>query len=96
MGVSVLLADDHPVFRQGLRALLERERFDILGEASDGLEAIAMAERLQPNVIVIDLAMPALNGVDAGRSGEIDARVLRDDWRGGGERDGQRRKAVRH
>ena len=45
MGVSVLLADDHPVFRQGLRALLERERFEILGEASDGLEAIAMAER---------------------------------------------------
>jgi DNA-binding NarL/FixJ family response regulator len=67
MGVSVLLADDHPVFRQGLRALLERERFEILGEASDGLEAIAMAERLQPNVVVIDLAMPALNGVDASR-----------------------------
>jgi DNA-binding NarL/FixJ family response regulator len=67
MGVSVLLADDHPVFRQGLRALLEREKFDILGEASDGLEAIAMAERLQPAVVVIDLAMPALNGVDASR-----------------------------
>ena len=40
MGVSILLADDHPVFRQGLRALLERERFDVIGEASDGLEAI--------------------------------------------------------
>jgi DNA-binding NarL/FixJ family response regulator len=67
MGVSVLLADDHPVFRQGLRALLERERFDVVGEASDGLEAIAMADRLQPQVVVIDLAMPALNGVDAVR-----------------------------
>jgi two-component system, NarL family, response regulator NreC len=67
MGVSVLLADDHPVFRQGLRALLEREKFDVVGEASDGLEAIAMAERLQPNVLVIDLAMPALNGIDAVR-----------------------------
>ena len=67
MGVSVLLADDHPVFRQGLRALLERERFEILGEASDGLEAIAMAERLHPGVVVIDLAMPALNGIDAAR-----------------------------
>jgi len=75
MGVSVLLADDHPVFRQGLRALLERERFEILGEASDGLEAIAMAERLQPSVVVIDLAMPALNGIDAGR--EIVRRVPR-------------------
>jgi two-component system, NarL family, response regulator NreC len=67
MGVSVLLADDHPVFRQGLRALLEREKFEILGEASDGLEAIVLAEKLQPDVIVIDLAMPALNGIDAVR-----------------------------
>ena len=67
MGVKVLLADDHPVFRQGLRALLEREKFDVVGEASDGLEAIAAAERLQPQVVVIDLAMPSLNGVDAVR-----------------------------
>lgn len=65
MGVTVLLADDHPVFRQGLRALLERERFDVVGEASDGLEAIAAAERLQPQIVVIDMAMPALNGIDA-------------------------------
>jgi len=65
--VRVLLADDHPVFRQGLRALLEREKFDVVGEASDGLEAIAAAERLQPQVVVIDLAMPALNGIDAVR-----------------------------
>ena len=63
MGVRVLLADDHPVFRQGLRALLEREKFDVVGEASDGLEAIAAAERLQPQVVVIDLAMPSLNGI---------------------------------
>jgi DNA-binding NarL/FixJ family response regulator len=75
MGVRVLLADDHPVFRQGLRALLERERFDVVGEASDGLEAIAAAERLQPQVVVIDLAMPALNGIDAIR--EIVKRVPR-------------------
>jgi DNA-binding NarL/FixJ family response regulator len=67
MGVSVLLVDDHPVFRQGLRALLERERFDVVGEASDGFEAIALAERLQPQIVVIDLAMPALNGIDAAR-----------------------------
>jgi two-component system response regulator NreC len=75
MGVRVLLADDHPVFRQGLRALLEREKFDVVGEASDGLEAIAAAERLQPQVVVIDLAMPSLNGVDAVR--EIVKRVPR-------------------
>jgi two-component system, NarL family, response regulator NreC len=75
MGVSVLLADDHPVFRQGLRALLEREKFEILGEASDGFEAIVLAERLQPTVVVIDLAMPAMNGIDAAR--EIGKRVPR-------------------
>lgn len=67
MGVSVLLADDHPVVRQGLRALLERELFHVVGEAADGFEAIAMAERLQPQIVVIDLAMPALNGIDAVR-----------------------------
>jgi DNA-binding NarL/FixJ family response regulator len=67
MGVSVLLADDHAVFRQGLRALLERAMFDVVGEAADGFEAIAMAERLQPQIVVIDLAMPALNGIDAVR-----------------------------
>lgn len=67
MGVSVLLADDHPVFRQGLRSLLEREQFEVIGEAADGLEAIAMADRLQPQMVVIDLAMPALNGIDAVR-----------------------------
>ena len=67
MGVSVLLADDHPVFRQGLRALLEREMFQVVGVAADGFEAIALAERLQPHIVVIDLAMPALNGIDAVR-----------------------------
>jgi len=75
MGLRVLLADDHPVFRQGLRALLEREKFEVVGEASDGLEAIAAAERLQPQIVVIDLAMPSLNGIDALR--EIVKRVPR-------------------
>jgi DNA-binding NarL/FixJ family response regulator len=67
MSVSILLVDDHPVVRQGLRVLLERERFEILGEASDGLEAIAMSGRLQPDVVVLDLAMPGLNGLGAAR-----------------------------
>jgi DNA-binding NarL/FixJ family response regulator len=67
MSVTILLVDDHPVVRQGLRVLLERERFEILGEASDGLEAIAMAQRLQPDVVVLDLAMPGLNGLGAAR-----------------------------
>ena len=67
MSVTILLVDDHPVVRQGLRVLLERERFEILGEASDGLEAIAMAGKLQPDVVVLDLAMPGLNGLGASR-----------------------------
>jgi DNA-binding NarL/FixJ family response regulator len=63
----VLLVDDHPVLRQGLRVLLERERFRVVGEAADGLEAIDMAEKVQPDIVVLDLAMPTLNGVSAVR-----------------------------
>lgn len=65
MPVSVLLADDHQIFRQGLRALLEREHFEVVGEASDGHEAVELAERLRPDVAVVDLVMPLLNGLDA-------------------------------
>lgn len=63
--MTVVLADDHPVVRQGVRRLLEREEFEILGEASDGLEAIGLAEQLRPDVVVLDLAMPTLNGIGA-------------------------------
>lgn len=65
MGISILLADDHPVVRQGLKILLERERFEILGEASDGLEAIQLAKQRQPDLVVLDVAMPTLNGISA-------------------------------
>lgn len=65
MPVSVLLADDHQIVRQGLRLLLEREGFEVVGEASDGHEAVQLAERLRPDVAVLDFVMPLLNGVDA-------------------------------
>lgn len=65
MPVSVLLADDHQIVRQGLRLLLEREAFEVVGEASDGHEAVQLAERLRPDVAVLDFVMPILNGVDA-------------------------------
>jgi two-component system response regulator NreC len=65
MSVSILLADDHPVVRQGIRTLLERERFEIVGEAADGQEAVRLAEKVQPEVAVIDLSMPAMNGTTA-------------------------------
>jgi two-component system, NarL family, response regulator NreC len=65
MSLRILLADDHEMMRQGLRALLERERFVVVGEASNGRAAIEHAERLRPDVAVVDLGMPELNGLDA-------------------------------
>lgn len=65
MGLTVVLADDHLLVRQGVRALLEREKMEIVGEASDGLEAIRLAQEHQPDVVVLDLAMPTLNGISA-------------------------------
>lgn len=65
MAVTVVLADDHRLVRQGVRMLLEREHIDILGEAADGLEAIRLAQDHQPDVVILDLAMPTLNGIAA-------------------------------
>jgi PleD family two-component response regulator len=67
MPTRVLLADDHTVVRQGLRVLLERDGFSVVAEASDGHEAIKLAETNHPEVAVLDLAMPLLNGIDAAR-----------------------------
>src|SRR5256712_9012502 len=67
MSLRVRLADDHVIVRQGLRALLDRERLEVGGEASDGREAVRLAMTLRPEVAVLDLAMPLLNGMDAAR-----------------------------
>ncbi len=67
MPLRILLADDHCIVRQGLRALLERAGFDVVGEAADGQEAVRLADALEPDVAVLDLMMPVLNGLDAGR-----------------------------
>ena len=65
--LRVLLADDHPVFRRGLRMLLDAqpEGAEIVGEASNGAEAVELARELQPDVVVMDLQMPELNGIEA-------------------------------
>jgi two-component system response regulator NreC len=68
VGVRVLLADDHQIVRQGVRLLLERDGVEVVAEASNGLDAVRDAERLRPDVAVLDLAMPRLNGIDAGRA----------------------------
>lgn len=64
--IRILVADDHGIVRKGLRFLLERhEDIEIVGEASDGREAVRMAELLEPNVVVMDIGMPQLNGIEA-------------------------------
>jgi DNA-binding NarL/FixJ family response regulator len=67
MPIRVLLADDHAVVRQCLRGFLERQGFDVLGEASDGGEAVRLAEVMRPDVAVLDLSMPVLNGIEAAK-----------------------------
>jgi DNA-binding NarL/FixJ family response regulator len=74
MSVRILLADDHGVMRQGLRSLLEKEAdFEVVGEAADGREVVVMAKELSPDVVVMDVAMPGLNGIEAAR------HILRED-----------------
>ena len=78
--ISLLIVDDHPVVRDGLRGMFSADpRFTVLGEAGDGAEAIAAAERLRPDVILLDLRMPKTDGVAAikelARRG-VPARIL--------------------
>lgn len=65
--VRVLLADDHPLYRRGLRQLLDGAQSEVVGEVEDGLTAVEQARELQPDVVVMDLNMPGLGGVEATR-----------------------------
>ncbi len=67
MALRIILADDHCIVRQGIRALLEGAGFEVVGEAADGQEAIRLVDTLEPDVVILDLMMPMLNGLDAGR-----------------------------
>ncbi len=67
MSGQVLIVDDHPLIRQGMRSLLEKHGFTVVGEGVDGREATQLAQELEPDVAVLDLAMPLLNGLDAAR-----------------------------
>jgi DNA-binding NarL/FixJ family response regulator len=68
MTIRLLLADDHPLVRSGLRSLLEGEPdLEVVGEASDGAEAVAKAQNLRPDVVLMDLRMPGMDGIEATR-----------------------------
>src|SRR5262245_69322 len=76
MALTLMLADDHQIVRQGLRAVLRTEPdFHLVGEAADGIEAVRLAERLRPDVLVLDLMLPGLNGLEAAR--QVARRVPR-------------------
>lgn len=77
MPVRIILADDHTMVRQGLRAILESQgNITVIGEAKDGLEAQSMVEKLKPDVAVLDLMMPKLNGLEVTRQIAKSTHVL--------------------
>lgn len=79
MKIKVLLADDHKIFRDGLRTLIEKEGMEVVGEAENGRKAIKLAEKLMPSVIVMDVSMPDMNGIEATRkikTGTPDVKII--------------------
>jgi len=67
MAIQVLLADDHQIIRDGMKVFLEREGYKVNAEAENGREAVRLALQLRPDVVVLDISMPILNGLDAAR-----------------------------
>jgi two-component system, NarL family, response regulator NreC len=67
MPARIVLADDHALVRQGIKSLLEREGMQVVAEASDGQQALRQSESLNPDIAVMDIGMPILNGMDAAR-----------------------------
>lgn len=76
--IRILIADDHPIFRDGLRRLLEVEQgFQVVGEAADGEEAVKLARQLKPDIVLMDLAMPRVTGLEALRELAASPKAVR-------------------
>jgi len=74
MTTKIILADDHKIMREGLRALLEKQAdFEVTAEAENGLDAVQLTKKLKPNIVIMDIGMPGLNGIEATR--QITAEV---------------------
>jgi DNA-binding NarL/FixJ family response regulator len=67
MAARVLITDDHQLLREGLRSLLENRGFEVTGEAEDGRSSVRLAKQLEPDVVIIDISLPGLNGIEATR-----------------------------
>ena len=78
MPPTVLIVDDHPSFRLTARALLEAEGFEIVGEAEDGQSAIETARRLRPEVVLLDIQLPDIDGFGVRRGADLERQLARD------------------
>jgi len=75
----VIVSDDHTLLREGLKSLLQRNGFEVVGEAGDGRTAVKLAKKINPDIVILDISMPFLNGIEAARqiSNEVpDARII--------------------
>ena len=89
MAIRVVIADDHRILREGLRSILEGEKdIEIVGEADNGRDTVKLVRKLEPEIVIMDVAMPDLNGVDATsqiKNAEVDCKVLALSMHGDGQ-----------